>query len=88
MSRALFWLGMILAFGSLWLFTADAEGTLQNASYLPGHDLTRAEPNYLAWSGLALAFLSLCSSHHFKLREARRAAPIEQRPVRFRTGGV
>jgi hypothetical protein len=84
MSRVLLWLGLCLAFGSLWLFTADADQALRNASYVPGHDITRSEPNYLGWGGLALAFLTLCSSHYFKLREARRADRTEAREIHDR----
>jgi hypothetical protein len=79
MSRALFGLGLILFVIGVWFLSPDLS-LIENASDVPGQN-PAAEPSYVGWGALVLAFLSLASSHYFKLQEKRRADRAEARAI-------
>lgn len=86
LSRITLGLGLLLIAAATWQLLPQrpaSDDVWTNAVY-PENTTSAAsarEPNLLGWGTLLLGFLTLASSHYFKLREARRADRVEARDI-------
>ena len=76
---------LLIGAGFLILYGNQRVEVATNAATAPGApaDATTAG-SYLGYGTLALGFLTLASSHYFKLRDARRADRAEAREIHDR----
>jgi hypothetical protein len=78
-------IGLLLVGAGIWqLLPQRSPDVWQNATYTTNsmaYGGPPPEPNFLGWGTLLLGFLTLASTHYFKLRDARRADRAEARDI-------